>query len=166
MRRTPRRQSFPTSSTVRSALSNEAGYGLGIADVILPERFSAVMMSAMAALGLTLAALGLYGVMAFSVRQRTREIGLRMALGARSRDVLAQVMREGVVLTVTGLAIGIAGAVASTRLLSTMLYDVSPRDPVTFPLVSAVLVGVALAACYGPARRATSVAPTLALRYE
>ena len=135
-------------------------------DVLIGERFSAVLMATLAAAGLLLAALGLYGVLAYTVGQRTGEIGLRLALGARPRDVLRMVVREGVGLVVMGLALGIAGALALTRLLVSSLYEVSPTDPTTFAAVPAVLVAAALLACWLPARRATRIDPMVALRCE
>jgi len=135
-------------------------------DVLIGERFSAVLMATLAAAGLLLAALGLYGVLAYTVGQRTGEIGLRLALGARPRDVLRMVVREGVGLVVMGLALGIAGALALTRLLASSLYEVSPTDPTTFAAVPAVLVAAALLACWLPARRATRIDPMVALRCE
>jgi len=135
-------------------------------DVLIGERFSAVLMATLAAAGLLLAALGLYGVLAYTVGQRTGEIGLRLALGARPRDVLRMVVREGVSLVVMGLALGIAGALALTRLLASSLYEVSPTDPTTFAAVPAVLVAAALLACWLPARRATRIDPMVALRCE
>jgi predicted permease len=137
-----------------------------LAEVLITERFSAVLMGTLAALGLMLAAFGLYGVMAYSVSQRTGEIGLRMALGARPRDVLKLVMGHGVVIILIGLSAGLLGAWAVTRLLSGTLYQVSPDDPATFILVAVLLASVALLACYLPARRATRVDPMVALRHE
>jgi len=113
-----------------------------------------------------LAAVGLYGLMAYSVVQRTHEFGIRMALEAERRDVLKLVVGQGFKLTLIGLVIGIAGALALTRFLSTMLYAVEPTDPLTFIAVSLILTAVALAASYIPARRATKVDPMVALRYE
>ncbi|MCA1627988.1 MAG: ABC transporter permease [Acidobacteria bacterium] len=137
-----------------------------LADVLITERFSAVLMSTLAFLGLALASLGLYGVMAYSVSQRTGELGLRLALGARPRDILKLVFGQGLLLIVIGLSLGLLGAQALARLLSSTLYQTSPTDPATFALVSMVLIGVALLACYIPARRATKVDPMVALRYE
>ncbi len=137
-----------------------------LADLLITERFSAVLMGGLAALGLTLAAFGLYGAMAYSVSQRTGEIGLRMALGARPRDILKIVMGHGVLIIVIGLSIGMLGAWAVTRLLSSTLYQVSPSDPATFAVVALLLASVALLACYLPARRATRVDPMIALRRE
>jgi putative ABC transport system permease protein len=137
-----------------------------LSDVLIAERFSAVLMATLAALGLLLAALGLYGVMAYSVSQRTGEIGLRMALGARPRDVLRLVLRAGLSMFGLGLGLGVAGAWALTRLLSSTLQGVNPTDPATFALVALVLAGAALLACWLPARRATRVSPMVALRSE
>jgi putative ABC transport system permease protein len=137
-----------------------------LCDLLTIERFSAVTMGALAALGLLLAALGLYGVMAYSVSQRTGEIGLRMALGARPRDVLRLVIGQGVALVAIGLALGVAGAWTLARLLSTTLYQVGPGDPATFAVVALTLAGAAFLACWLPARRATLISPMLALRCE
>jgi putative ABC transport system permease protein len=134
--------------------------------VLVTERFSATLMGLLAASGLVLAALGLYGVMAYSVSQRTGEIGLRMALGARPRDIFKLVTGRGAVLIVTGLSLGLIGSLALTRFLSGALYGVSPKDPATFAFVSLLLTAVALAACYLPARRASRVDPVIALRHE
>jgi putative ABC transport system permease protein len=137
-----------------------------LSDVLIAERFSAVLMGTLAGLGLLLAALGLYGVMAYSVSQRTGEIGLRVALGARPRDILGLVLRAGVSLVGLGLGLGVAGAWALTRLLSSALHEVGPDDPATFALVTVFLAAVALVACWLPARRATRLSPVAALRSE
>ncbi len=137
-----------------------------LADVLVGERFGAALMGALAALGLGLAALGLYGVMAYSVGQRQGEIGLRMALGARPRDVLLLVVGEGAVLIAAGLGLGVLGAWALARLLASTLYQVSPSDPATFAMVAVVLCGTALIAAWVPARRAARVSPLEALRGE
>ncbi len=129
-------------------------------------RFHAVLLGVFAALGLTITLVGIYGVISYSVSQRTREIGIRMALGAQSRDVLRQVLWEGMKLALAGLAIGIIAALALTRVLAALLFEVRATDPVTFVVVSSLLACVALAACYLPARRATRVDPLVALRYE
>ena len=137
-----------------------------LADVLINERFSAVLMGTLAGLGLLLSGLGLYGVMAYVVGQRTGEIGLRMALGARPRDVLRLVIGQGVSLVVIGLALGVASAFALTRLLASTLYQVSPTDPGIFTFVALVLASVALLACWLPARRATRINPIVALRCD
>jgi ABC-type antimicrobial peptide transport system permease subunit len=129
-------------------------------------RFSAVLMGALAALGLTLAIIGLYGVMAYSVSRQTGEMGLRVALGATPREIFKMVVGRGLRIILSGLALGLAGALLLTRFLSGALYRVNPSDPLTFGLVAALLAIVALAACYVPARRATKVDPIVALRYE
>ena len=117
-------------------------------------------------LALALAAVGIYGVISYSVSLRTREVGIRIALGATRRDVLVMVLGQGLTLIGLGLVAGFAASLALTRFLSSLLYDVRPWDPVTLSAVAAVLAAVALAASYLPARRATRVDPMVALRYE
>jgi len=121
-------------------------------------------LSLFGALALFLAACGIYGVLAYSVAQRRREIGVRMALGAQKRDILTLVLRRGLKLTLVGVAIGLAAASALTRIIQNLLYGVTPTDPVTFAAVSLLLVMVALLACWLPARRAANVDPMEALR--
>jgi putative ABC transport system permease protein len=137
-----------------------------VSQSIAQRRFSLVLLAFFAASALFLAALGLYGVMSYSVAQRTGEIGIRMALGAQKTQVQMLVQRQGMALVLLGLAIGMAGALALTQLMASLLFRVQATDPVTFVLVGAVLIAVSLAACLVPARRATKVDPIAALRYE
>jgi putative ABC transport system permease protein len=115
---------------------------------------------------LLLSVIGLYGVISYSVSQMTREVGIRLALGAQHRDILTLVVGHGVVLTIVGLAVGLAGAFALSRLLKGLLFSVTATDPATYVTVSLLLLMTALLACYLPARRATKVDPIVALRYE
>jgi predicted permease len=130
------------------------------------QRFQTVLLSIFSGMSLLLAAVGIYGLMSFLVRQRTHEIGIRMALGASRSNVLQLVLRKGMTLTLFGIAGGLLGAWALTRLMTSMLFGVTPTDLTTFTVVSAGLMLVALLACYLPARRATKVDPLVALRYE
>jgi predicted permease len=130
------------------------------------ERFNARLLTALAALALILAAAGIYGVISYSVARRAHEIGVRMALGARGWQVLRLVLLEGLHIALVGVVAGAVGAVFLTRLLASFLHDVSPSDPLTFVTVALLLIGVALVACYVPARRAIRVDPLVALRYE
>jgi predicted permease len=137
-----------------------------IAVTLETRRFAVVLLGIFGGLALLLAAIGLYGVLAFAVSQRTREIGIHMALGARTRDVLLMVIRQGMSLVVIGVVLGVAGAYAVTRTIRSLLFEVGTTDPLTFALVSLLLAIVGFVACYLPARRATKVDPLVALRYE
>jgi putative ABC transport system permease protein len=158
-------------SAVRAEDANLPLYDIATMDERLsestaPQRFNALLVGIFAFLALSLAAVGIYGVVSYSVAQRTHEIGVRMALGACREDVLALVGAEGMRLVGLGTGIGLAGALALTRLLRSLLFEVSPSDPVTLVAASAGLALVAAFACYIPARRATKVDPMVALRYE
>jgi putative ABC transport system permease protein len=131
-----------------------------------PFKAVALLSGVLSALALLLASIGLYGVMSFVVSQRTREIGVRMALGAQGADVIKLLLRQGGKLIAAGIALGLAGGAAISGLLAAVLVDVSQFDPLAFCAVAAFLAGVALLACYLPARRATKVDPLVALRYE
>jgi putative ABC transport system permease protein len=131
-----------------------------------PERFSVLLLAGFAGLALLLAVVGIYSVMSYSVSRRTHEIGIRMSLGASRADVLLLVVRQGMLLALAGSAVGIAGALVLSRLMTSLLYGVAPNDPITFASVSILLVIVALAASYIPARRAMRVEPMVALRHE
>lgn len=137
-----------------------------VADSLVRPRFLSMLLATFSAIALMLAAVGIYGVMAYSVSQRTQEIGVRMALGARSMDVLKMVLGQGTKMAAIGVGIGLVGAFALTRLMSTLLFQVSVTDPITFAAVVTLLAVVALLACYIPARRATKVDPMIALRTE
>ncbi|HWQ33317.1 MAG TPA: ABC transporter permease [Blastocatellia bacterium] len=133
---------------------------------VAPRRFQLLLLGVFAAVALLLSTTGIYGVMSYLVAQRTREVGLRLALGAQTRDVLKLMLRQGLTLALAGAALGLIGSIAVTRVMKSLLYGISATDPATFAVVTLLLVGVALAACWIPARRATRVDPVTALRYE
>jgi putative ABC transport system permease protein len=133
---------------------------------VAQPRFQTLLLGLFAALAVALAAIGIYGVIAQSVAQRTHEIGIRMALGAQPASVLKLVLREGLVVGLAGLALGLAATLAAVRLLSGLLYEVPAFDPATFLVASVLLLAVVLAACYIPARRAAGLDPMIALRWE
>ena len=150
---------------------NQPVYSIRTLDSVLSEsvagpRFRTMLLGVFACVALILAGVGIYGVIAYAVSQRTQEIGIRMALGARATDVLKLVLKHGMKLILIGVAVGLAGAFALTRLLTTLLFGVTPTDAATFATVSVGLIVVALFACFIPARRATKVDPLVALRYE
>jgi ABC-type antimicrobial peptide transport system permease subunit len=129
-------------------------------------RFLTLLLTLFSSVALVLAAVGIYGVISYSVARRTREFGVRMALGAQRTNVLGIVLSGGMALAGIGIGLGLMGAVVVTRFLSTLLFGVTPTDPATFVVVASLLAAVAFLACYIPARRATKVDPMVALRYE
>ena len=137
-----------------------------VSEGISRQNFNMLLLTIFAGIALVLAAIGIYGLMSYSVQQRTQELGIRMALGAGKRDVLKLMLRQGLTLTFTGVLVGLAIAFGMTRLLATLLYGVHAYDPLTFSTVPLVLAAVALIATYIPARRALRVDPLTALRYE
>ena len=130
------------------------------------KRLQSVLLGIFAILALSLSAIGIYGVISYSVAQRTQELGIRAALGASEPSLLWLVLGHGLILTLVGLVLGVGGALGLTRLMASLLYNIGARDPMTMVAVAAVLVSVAAFACYVPARRATKVDPLVALRYE
>jgi putative ABC transport system permease protein len=152
---------IPNLPTPRIRLMTER-----VGESMAQPRFQAGLLSLFGALALLLAACGIYGVLAYAVAQRQREIGVRMALGAQKRNVLSLVIGQGLRLALIGVALGLAAALALTRVIQSLLYDVRPTDPATFAAVSLILIAVALLACWLPARRATQIHPMEALRCE
>jgi putative ABC transport system permease protein len=147
-------------------VANLSTMDVAISEDVAEPRFRMLLLGLFAGLGLTLALIGIYGVISYSVSQRTHEIGIRMALGAQPRDVMRDVLRDGMKLTLSGLAIGLIAALGLTRLMMSLLFEVKPTDPVTFAGVTILLGAVSVTACYFPARRAMRVDPMVALRYE
>jgi putative ABC transport system permease protein len=137
-----------------------------LAGSVAQRRFSMTLLGAFAILALLMAAVGLYGVLSYSVSQRMHEMGLRVALGANARDLLRLVVGQGIRVALIGVAAGLVASLAATRLLGDLLFEVSPLDPLTFLVVAGVLFMAALLASFVPARRATKVDPMVALRYE
>ena len=148
------------------AVSDVATMDQVFSDSVARPKFQLVLLVVFAGIAVLLATIGVYGVVSYSVSQRTQEIGIRVALGARSGDVSRLVLREGLLLGGLGVAVGLAAAFATTRVLGSLLFDVTPTDPVTLASVAFLLLAVALAATLWPARRATKVDPMMALRYE
>jgi putative ABC transport system permease protein len=137
-----------------------------ISQSVAQPKFYTILFASFAFLALILAAVGIYGVMAYAVAQRTHEIGVRMALGATRGDVLRMVIIQGMILAITGVALGLLAAFGLTRIMGNLLFSVGATDPMTFAVISMMLIGIALLACFIPARRATKVDPIVALRYE
>jgi putative ABC transport system permease protein len=147
-------------------LSRVATMGSVFSDSIGKRRFNAMLLAAFGLLALALAAVGIFGVIKYSVQQRAHELGVRMALGARTGNVVRLIVGEGLMLALVGIGLGVCGSLALTRLIAGLLYSVSPQDPSTFILVSIMLLAISLLASYLPARKATKVDPVEALRWE
>jgi len=154
------------SQNSQNVISNMQTMNEVIAGSLAQRRFSMILLGSFAAVALLLATLGIYGVVSYLVGQRTHELGIRVALGAKRSDILRLVLSQGMKMTLLGVAIGLLAALGLTRLMTTMLFGVSATDPLTFGLIALLLTVVALVACYVPARRATKVDPLVALRYE
>ncbi len=137
-----------------------------LAESLSGRQFNMLLLTIFALVALVLAVVGIYGVMSYTVTQRTHEIGIRVAIGAQSRDVFRMVIGQGMMLAMIGVAFGLVGAFGLTRLMTTMLFGVEPTDPATFVSIAVLLIVVALVACYIPGRRAAKVNPLVALRYE
>ena len=161
-----RRSSGTARDRSGSTCFRSAHYEQVMADTVSRARFNTLLLALFAALATILAAVGIFGVMNYSLTLRTREIGLRMALGAQRSGVLLLILKQGLMLTLIGAAIGLVGALALTRLMTSMLFEVNAADPVTFGAIVLLLMIVSLIACYLPARRATRIDPMIALRSE
>jgi putative ABC transport system permease protein len=136
------------------------------ANSIAARRFNLLLLGALAALALALASVGVYGVISYTVAQRTREVGIRMTLGAQSADVLRLLIKQGMTLVILGVTLGLLGSFALTRVMTSLLFDVSASDPLTYAGAALLLSSLALLACYLPARRGTRVDPLVAIRHE